>query len=546
MPGDLEGVHLGVEFGELRPELVARVAELVASHAARRAEQLPAVDERPPLLERRQAPLQVGERPFRPRAAVLEEVVADLEGLGGQIGGRVGEVALQVVDHVHRPVHPPPMARVGADVGVDAGLRRHLEGDPLRGLRLEEGAGHEDVGRFRHEGALGEGGILGELLRRLPQGLHRARLGDDEVVGHDVGVLEHEQDRLPRLDGDGLLVVVHPLVDGADADDADAEVGKLRPPCLAFRRGEERGEVLGELPGGEAGVARTLLDARLLHRPQERSENRRGPVGGPLGHGDLLERRDRRVALDAIDDERRDPLEDLLLPAADAGQRREGRPAHRGGEAGLLARHRNLRGTLGGGLVLHAEDRVAAVVEDRERVALEAAGEAVAAVPDDDPLDGLRAAEIDLPPGILDPLLGVRLAPLGVFGVGVAIDAARGLAAGADVGLRRLAGAGDVVVAGEDLHLGEGQRPLLAGEIDADEPAHRARLHRGGAGEAVEERNDPVVEARTDARIAHQRQGLDEVDEPARVGLRQVPGLRRRVAAAEGVDRGERHVTDAA
>ena len=138
------------------------------------------------------------------------------------------------------------------------------------------------------------------------------------------------------------------------------------------------------------------------------------------------------------------------------------------------------------------------------------------------------------------------LAVLAIFGVGVAVDRPARLAAGGDVDLRRLAGAGKIVVAGVDLHFGERQRPLRAGKLDADEPADRPRFHGGRSRQAVDKRENAVIEARAHARVAHQRQGLDHVNEPARLRLGQLPYLRARIAAAEGVDRRQRDIANPA
>ena len=466
--------------------------------------------------------------------------------MGGEIGRRIGQIPLEIIDDIHRPVHPPPVPGVGADVWIDARLRGGIEGELLGGLRLEERARHEDISRFRHEGSLGKRRFLGELLRNLTEGLHRARLGDDEVVGHDVGILEDKQHRLARLNGNRLLVVVHPLVDRADADDAHPEIGKLRTPRLPFARREERGEILGELPGSQAGIARALLDGRCPHRFQERVEHRRRLRGGPLRNRDLLEGRDGSITILPLDDKRRDPLEHLVLAAADAGQRPERSPADGGRQSGFLAGNGDLGGAFRCRLAFHLEDFLALAIEDRELEILKAPGEAVAPIKDDDPVDPLRAAEIDLPPRVLDSFLGVGLAVLAIFGVGVAVDRPARLAAGGDVDLSGLAGAGEIVVAGVDLHFGERQRPLRAGKLDADEPADRPRLHGGCSWQAVDEREDAVIEARAHARVAHQRQGLDHVDEPARLRLGQLPNLRARIAAAEGVDRRQRDIANPA
>ena len=59
--------------------------------------------------------------------------------------------------------------------------------------------------------------------------------GDDEVVRHQVGVLEDELDRLARLHDEPLLVEEHLVEQRADADHAHAQLAQLLADRLAPR-----------------------------------------------------------------------------------------------------------------------------------------------------------------------------------------------------------------------------------------------------------------------------------------------------------------------
>src|SRR5205823_14556210 len=83
-------------------------------------------------------------------------------------------------------------------------------------------------------------------------------------------------------------------------------------------------------------------------------------------------------------------------------------------------------------------------------------------------------AEVHLPPRVGGVLLGMGLAAVGVAAAPVAVDGLAGVAAVGGVLLRRPALAGDVAAVAGDLHLGQGQRPPLAGQLDADEAADHA------------------------------------------------------------------------
>src|SRR5688572_29581021 len=106
-------------------------------------------------------------------------------------------------------------------------------------------------------------------------------------------------------------------------------------------------------------------------------------------------------------------------------------------------------------------------VEDADFVALQAIDVLafiLTAGPDDDGVDGLFAAEVEFPPGIL-LLLGVRLAAVAESPAFVAVDGQHGRAAEIDTRLLGLARAGDVDSLAEDLDLGQGQHALTAGDV---------------------------------------------------------------------------------
>ncbi len=101
--------------------------------------------------------------------------------------------------------------------------------------------------------------------RRLAQQadlFERARLRHDEVVRHDVAVLEDDLDRLAGLGGDPILVEEHLVGDRAQADHPHAQVAQL----AAGRR---------RLVGRAAARQRVAELDRV-----ERGRPRSGPVPG--------------------------------------------------------------------------------------------------------------------------------------------------------------------------------------------------------------------------------------------------------------------------
>ena len=87
---------------------------------------------------------------------------------------------------------------------------------------------------------LGRGaGLRAHRLGSQADFLQGARLRDDQVVRHQIGVLEDDLDRLARLDDDPFLVEEHLIGHGADADHAHAQLAQLLAddPGLLERQG---------------------------------------------------------------------------------------------------------------------------------------------------------------------------------------------------------------------------------------------------------------------------------------------------------------------
>ena len=98
----------------------------------------------------------------------------------------------------------------------------------------------------------------------------------------------------------------------------------------------------------------------------------------------------------------------------------------------------------------------------------------------------------------------MRLASLLPGRTGIPVDRTAGIAAVGRVDLRGLTLAGHVGRTGKHLHLGERKR-LLASQLDPHEPAQRARHLAFLTQLSIEQRQNPLVEARPYGRIADQR-----------------------------------------
>ena len=262
---------------------------------------------------------------------------------------------------------------------------------------------------------VGEPGLLG--VTPLPGRLDKDR---DHVGGH-AGPLLHA-----RLRGD------------PDADDADRVM-----------------VMLGALAEGENEPLPRLHGHRFRRAYDER--RRRGAPRRPATFKLLLliggsEHRGRREA--------------LLRPARERHRQRHVAPPCR------HQRHVRLRG--------RGENRlpdrlVVRVEEDHPRPGEARADAAVGSVPDDDPIEGLLGAKIDLPPRIglrggVGDGIGDEETPFGN-----AVDGAAGGGVEGRRDLRRRLATGDVLAAAENLDLGQRKDLFIAGELDADESPPRRR-----------------------------------------------------------------------
>ena len=206
---------------------------------------------------------QVGKCPFRPRPAVLQQRVArhDLRRRDVFLGIR--QIGVEVVDDVQGSVHPPPVAGIRADKRIDSRRGRSDQAQLCRVPRLQQVARQQDLRRAGHVVPRGKARLLRVGLGEQADLLERPRLDDHEVVRHQVVVLQHEFDRFSRLDGDDILVVRHPLEDGAELDHAHAQLAELRPHGLGLAGGQEGRERIAELARIEGCRTRPPADGRL-------------------------------------------------------------------------------------------------------------------------------------------------------------------------------------------------------------------------------------------------------------------------------------------
>ena len=170
--------------------------------------------------------------------------------------------------------------------------------------------------------------------------------------------------------------------------------------------------------------------------------------------------------------------ESLLRTAGECHRQRHLTPRRR------PERHARLRSRL--------EDRLpdrlpVGVEEDHPRSCEPRADAGVGPVPDDDPIEGLLGAKIDLPPRIglrrgVGDGVGDEEAPFrdAVYGPACqGVERCRRL--------RRRLATGNVLATSEGLHLGQRKDPLVAGKLDAHKPSPRRRRRT----DRLEPRADP-------------------------------------------------------
>ncbi len=155
------------------------------------------------------------------------------------------------LDHAHDPVHDQPVAWERAHKRIIAGLVRRDKNQRLLRSRIHE------LGRPKHFGQVG----YVELLLGLRIGDHplsghadffeRARRSDDQVVRHDVRILETNFHRASALHGKFQRVEDHLVRDRLDIDHRYRPAAKPRREGIAiggrkdrkqFRSGEVRRE----------------------------------------------------------------------------------------------------------------------------------------------------------------------------------------------------------------------------------------------------------------------------------------------------------------
>ena len=427
-------------------------------------------------------------------------------------------------------MHAHPVAGIGADIGIDAGRGRRRPAQLLRLARLQQRAGEQNLVRFRHEMARLKLRIRRARLGDLPKLFHRARPGEDKIVRHQIEILKQELDRFPLLDDDHFFVIGHAFRQGADADDAHAELAELDANLARLIDRQQGCQRIGEFQRVERILPGALLGRNLADmREHQLDQLDRLVVLGPILFRNALDRMDGGHAVGVSLDEFAQGLEGLGFLAAHGGERGHGSAAdHHGGvdapREGML--------DLGcrRGLLEEDVDVLAGEVEDLERVSIEPFAErAIGAVVDHDGVDGEFGAEIDFPPGVGLVFDGMGLPAAAEAADLVAVDGSAGTGAIGGRALCRLAIEGDVIAIAVDFDLGQRQGPLLAGELDAHiSPidAFAGRILRFEmAWQASQQRLDLRIQAGSHTGIGDHRHRAEEVAQRRHRPRRQRPRL---------------------
>ena len=188
---------------------------------------------------------------------------------------RRGEIGVEILHDIQSPIHPPPMTGIRADIRINARLRRRDEAQLLRLPRLKEPAGEQDFSRLRHVLPGRSAGLQSRSFRGQADFLHRPRLRDDQVMRHQVDVLEHDFHRLAGPNRNQLLVVGHLLRQRADADHPHAEFRQLRAGLLRRSGRQQRGKGVGEFQRVERRGRSPIRDGNLLHMADHHRQQRR-------------------------------------------------------------------------------------------------------------------------------------------------------------------------------------------------------------------------------------------------------------------------------
>ena len=129
------------------------------------------------------------------------------------------------------------MAGIGADEWINSRLFWRNETDLLRFSRLQQRAFGQHFVRLWNVLQLGETRLLRVRLGQQSNFFESARLSDDEVVRHQVAVVEQKFDRLPGRNHDDVLVERHFFKDRTDLDHTNTQFAESRADFLRFVNG---------------------------------------------------------------------------------------------------------------------------------------------------------------------------------------------------------------------------------------------------------------------------------------------------------------------
>ncbi len=115
-------------------------------------------------------------------------------------------------------------------------------------------------------------------------------------MGQGVVVLEDNLDGLAGLDGEVAGVVLHLFTEGAEDDDADAEIAEGFADGQALFVGELGGEVVAELHGLGGLRGGALVGGSVFHELDDVFGERFDLILGPFVGGDAADGSDGGVA----------------------------------------------------------------------------------------------------------------------------------------------------------------------------------------------------------------------------------------------------------
>ena len=143
-------------------------------------------------------------------------------------------------------------------------MRRRGEAELLRVARGEQPAGEQDLVGERHVVPLEGPGLRADDSASRPISSSAAGPGHDEVVRHQVGVLEDDLDRLAGLDDEPVLVEEHLVDHRAQPDHPDAQVAQLAADQRRLVGRKQARQRVAQLQGVECGRGRPVAVGIVL------------------------------------------------------------------------------------------------------------------------------------------------------------------------------------------------------------------------------------------------------------------------------------------